>query len=209
MVDRFLGSVCFAVLSLFVYGSIAFGVTPSVRVAKNESSAKSQDEQDLKLAQAETLVLPLVDEHLVELKPLLAKLKAKQPSQYRDAILELAKTAKRVEWAREKSPQTYALEVEMLQAKTQVNLSVARLRVRDTADEREKLRLAVERLVTAEKDRLELLAEQAAVRAEKAIALQQQTKNRADEKAARAENDIDQLVRMMLRRAGLDTKKAK
>jgi len=154
----------------------------------------------------ETKVWRMVREHLPELRPMLQRLQADAPAQYRRAIVDLARSARRLETASRRDQTLYEIEVEALQAKTDVNLAVARLKVRDRQADRNKLRQAVTRVHQAEQRRAEYeveLLEQRLKRVESQLA---EARERLQSKRSDTESAVDSNFEMMLRRAGRGTK---
>ena len=96
--------------------------------------------------EVETAALELVRAHLPRLKMLLERLRADHPRQYKQAINDLARSARRLEVAKNRDERLFEIEVETLKAQSAVNLLTAKLKVRDNGAERKQLRKAVERL---------------------------------------------------------------
>ena len=92
----------------------------------------------------------LVETHLPELKSVLAHLRSQQPREYGLAIRDLAKSARRLEAAKNRDQRLYDIEVELLQAQSDAKLLTAKLKVRDNEPDRKQLREAVQRLQQAE-----------------------------------------------------------
>lgn len=119
--------------------------TDKARPKPGAKNAKPRVERDAELA-----ATTLVDSHLPELKSVLKHLRAEQPRQYNLAIRDLAKSAKRLEVAKNRDEELYDIEVELLQAHSAATLLTAKLKVRDDEPDRKHLRAAAERLRNAE-----------------------------------------------------------
>ena len=106
--------------------------------------------------------------HLPELDAVLARLRSDQSREYDRAIRDLAKSARKLEVARNRDEQLYDLEVELLKAQNQVNLLTAKLKVRDSQSDRDHLRSSAARLQQAQIARAEYDLEQCRDRYERA-----------------------------------------
>lgn len=155
-----------------------------------------------RLEQSEAVVLQLVRLHLPELRGMLERLRAEDPLQYRHAIDDLEKSARRLDTVRRRDEQLYEIEVRLLQAKTSVNLAIARLKIRDASADRQRLRDAITRLKHAEQQRAEYevqILEQRLARIEQQLT---EARLRSESKQADSVENIDTTYRNLLRRAG-------
>ncbi len=98
----------------------------------------------------EAVALNLVDTHLPELKSVMQRLRADEPRQYARAVADLARSAKKLEIARNRDQSLYEIEAEMLKAQNAASLLTAKLKVRDSESDRQRLRRAVSRLQQAQ-----------------------------------------------------------
>jgi hypothetical protein len=99
---------------------------------------------------SEAVAWKLVQDHLPELKSVLQRLRADESRQYNRAITDLARSAKKLEIARNRDEALYEIEAETLKAQNAVNLLTAKLKVRDNESDRQLLRHAVIRLQQAQ-----------------------------------------------------------
>jgi hypothetical protein len=119
----------------------------SLADAGNKPTPKSARPLD---RETEAKASALVEAHLPELKSVLKRLADDQPREYDRAIRDLAKSAKKLETAKNRDQRLFDLEVELLQAQTQVNLQTAKLKVRDSQSDRRRLKEAAKRLQQAQ-----------------------------------------------------------
>jgi hypothetical protein len=131
-------------------------VGPTVRsLADNNQRGKSTSESSAQDRTAvdkevEATARRLVHEHLNELKAVLERLRGDYPQQYKRAIADLAKSARKLEAAKNRDERLFDIEVESLKAQTSLDLLTAKLKVRDNEADRKLLRQAVERLQRAQ-----------------------------------------------------------
>lgn len=95
---------------------------------------------------AEDRVLAFVDDHQPELAKVLAHLERRKPDEYAKAIAELASTVAALETTKGKDERLHELELKAWQARTNVDLLVARwmaVRKKERADVEKKLHAAV------------------------------------------------------------------
>jgi hypothetical protein len=132
-------------------GSTADKAKPDkTKSAPGEKTAKAAVDRNAELAATE-----LVEIHLPELKTVLKHLRTQQPREYAVAIRDLAKSARRLEVAKNRDERLYDIEVELLQAQSDAKLLTAKLKVRDNEPDRRQLREATRRLQQAEIARVE------------------------------------------------------
>lgn len=117
-------------------------------------NAKQQTRNRELTSDNEQLALVLTREHLPQLTPLLQQLKIDQPRQYERAVMDLARSAKKLNIALKKDERLYQVELELLKADTEANLIAAKLKVRDRPQDRIKLRDAVVRLHAAKHQKM-------------------------------------------------------
>jgi hypothetical protein len=114
----------------------------------------------------ERLVITFVETHQPELAKVLAHLKTRKSEEYAKAVAELAPTVAKLGNTKTKDERLYELELEAWQARTRVDMLVARWmtsRRKDRADLEAKLREAVA-------DELEVRAEQLGYRKQRSAA---------------------------------------
>ncbi|MDA9934237.1 hypothetical protein N9B88_00575 [Rubripirellula sp.] len=117
-------------------------------VAQPQKSRPQVKNRELN-SHSEQLAMLLVSEHLPQLTPLLEQLKTDQTRQYERAIVDLARSAKKLNAAQKRDDRLFQVELELLKADTEANLIAARLKVRDKLQDRNKLQDAVARLHAA------------------------------------------------------------
>ncbi|MEO1524347.1 MAG: hypothetical protein AAFX06_02875 [Planctomycetota bacterium] len=118
--------------------------------AKQAADAKGNKNTRKRDTELEKIVLPMVENHLPDLKVLLDRLRKSQPKQYDNAIRDLSRYAKRLETARKRSEESFEVELEVVKAQSSANLLIARLRVRDNKKDREALKKATKQIHEAE-----------------------------------------------------------
>ncbi|NNE00667.1 MAG: hypothetical protein HKN47_25405 [Pirellulaceae bacterium] len=101
-------------------------------------------------ADQERAATELVQTHLPELTKLLDRLKQDDQRQYNLAIRDLAKSARRLDMAKNRDQEFYEIEVELLKTQSSIKLLTAKLKVRDNQADRESLRQAAQRFQDAE-----------------------------------------------------------
>ncbi len=99
--------------------------------------------------------MQLTSEHLPQLTPLLQQLRIDQTRQYERAVLDLARSARKLNAAQNRDERLFQVELELLKAETEANLIAAKLKVRDKLQDRNKLRNAVARLHSAKQVKME------------------------------------------------------
>ena len=121
---------------------------------KPESRKRVPERGTVKIDRAiELAATQLVDSHLPDLKNVLKHLRSNDLQQYNLAIRDLARSARKLELSKKRDQGLYDLEVELLQANSNVRLLTAKLKVRDDQSDRKRLREAVSRLHDAELQR--------------------------------------------------------
>lgn len=194
------------VIGIGIPGKFAAAMEPALTTAVKvlaDSGAKSKPKAtERPNRQTEAKAIALVENHLPQLTPVLERLRTDQPRQYERAIRDLAKSARRLELAKNRDEPLFEIEVELLQAQNEVNLLLAKLKVRDSEADRKQLRQAVERLHNAQVLRSQYDVDLFRKRAEK---IQQQLKA-AQERLNAKQTDIDAQIESsylgMLRKAG-------
>ena len=150
------GLVCCMLLvaPTLLYGENSESDSNTKNVVKPQKSSQPMKSHEL-ATESDQLALQLTREHLPQLTPLLKQLKIDQPRQYERAILDLARSARKLSVAQKRDKQLYQVELELLKADTEANLIAAKLKVRDKPQDRDKLRNAVIRLHTAKKHKMQ------------------------------------------------------
>lgn len=157
--------------------------------------------------ETEELALELVRVHLPELDVVLERLRADQSREYDRAIRDLAKSARKLELAKNRDEQLYDLEVELLKAQNQVNLLTAKLKVRDSQSDRDRLRSSAARLQQAQIACAQYDLEQFRERYERAKQQLDAAQERVEAKQSNADEQLEKSYLGMLRKAGREAKK--
>ena len=133
------------------------------RGARAKPRARSEDSgvRAKAFAERERVGLALVRQHEPSLMDLLVKLRRERPREYRRAVNDLWRTARRLERVREREPERYEAEIKAWRASTQVQLCLARFVMHETEQARRELEEAVRReydarlrLLKMDRDRL-------------------------------------------------------
>lgn len=169
------------------------------------------DDADSKRAlvdpESEKVVMELVQAHLPELTNVLKQLRSVQPQQYQVAIKDLSRAARKLELAKKRDPRLFDIEVELLQAEHQASLLMAKLKVRDSQSDRQKLRQAAERLQQAQIIRAQYdvdVFRQRVIRAEQQWEI---AKQRLESRQQDQETQLEKSFLSMLRKAGRDVQR--
>lgn len=159
MVERLiLGSILtlVATISTAAVSAVEARTTNERSVAENTANQKKKTpERPVGKTDSgeERAATQLVQSHLPDLKPVLDHLRSDDPRQYNLAIRDLAKSARRLETSKTRDQELYDIELELLQARSSVQLLTAKLKVRDNQSDRKSLRAAASRLQQAELSR--------------------------------------------------------
>ncbi|WP_372723452.1 hypothetical protein [Novipirellula sp.] len=157
----------------------------------------------------EAAAIALVNSQLPELEPLLDRLRANEPAQYHTAIRDLARSAKRLEAAKNRDPEIYEIESKLLQAQMHVKLLAAKLKVRDRQIDRETLREAVATLIQTEIKRAEAEIRYTKQRIERTQRQLAAAEERLEAKQQNFETYLDKNYQQLLRSAGRSKDKKK
>ncbi|MGI9466852.1 MAG: hypothetical protein ACR2OA_07010 [Rubripirellula sp.] len=169
-------------------------------VAQPQKSRQQTKNRELN-SQSEQLALQLVSEHLPQLTPLLQQLKIDQTRQYDRAIVDLARSAKKLNAAQKRDERLFQVELELLKADTETNLIAARLKVRDKLQDRDKLRDAVTRLHSARQIKMQYevdLLRKRLARDQALLAAAEQSLSAFKEESS---NSVDAVYLTLLRKA--------
>lgn len=153
-------------------------------------------------ALAEAAASNLVRNHLPELRGVLQRLRSDDPKQYKRAVADLARSAKKLEFAKNRDERLFEIEVENLQAQNSVNLLTAKLKVRDNDSDRHQLRRSLSRLQRAQLTRARYDVDVLQTRLQKT---KQQLQNAEQKLATKRENsdaDLEKSYTLFLRKAG-------
>lgn len=164
---------------------------------KNRDAAKANTRK--RNAEIEKSVLPMVENHLPDLKVLLDRLRKNQPRLYDTAIRDLAKYSKRLESAKKRSEAAYEVELEVVKAQSSANLLIARLRVRDNKKDRESLKEAAQQVHAAELAKIKFDHD---VLVERLTRMQKQVDASAKRLGDHEAKDADSIYTSYLRKAG-------
>jgi type III secretory pathway component EscV len=204
MMANFTRKTCLIGLGLCIV--IAVPTSLYSQDANKENAAKPQrSDQQTKNREltsgSEQLALQLTREHLPQLTPLLQQLKIDQPRQYDRAVVDLARTAKKLSIAQKRDKQLYQVELELLKADTEANLIAAKLKVRDKRQDRDKLRDAVIRLHAAKQKKMQYeveLLQKRLARDQALLATAEQNLSAFNEDSS---NTVDAVYLTLLRKA--------
>lgn len=198
-------SICLA-LALGLLANVVFATQPVVNSKSLAANSNSKPAAPSAIdPEAESKAIKLVQSHLPNLKEILRRLRENEPGEYAKAIRDLARSARKLEWAENRADGSFDLELELLKSQTEVNLLTARLQVRDNARDRKQLRVAAERLQSAQiakaKHDVQVLRERLA-RTQKQLNVAQQ---RLQERQTNAEEQLETTYSNLLRKAGRAT----
>lgn len=190
-----------AVISIGAAALVARPVeaTNSQRLASAGDTSAAEPAVD---SETEAKSLQLVETHLPELRPVLKRLRSKEPREYDRAIRDLAKSARKLELAKNRDERLYEIEVETLKAQNQVNLLTACLKVRDNQADRKRLREAAARLQQAQLVRARYDVELFRQRLERAQQQLDAAQGRLESKESDADEQLEKLYQVLLRKAG-------
>ena len=146
--------------------------------------------------------LELVQDHLPELKSVLQRLRADEPRQYNRAIIDLARSAKKLEVARNRDVTLFEIEAETLKAQNAVSLLTAKLKVRDNVSDRQLLRRAAIRLQEAQIARAQYDVESLTARLQRAKPQLDSAQQRLAARREVLDRDSEKAYLAALRKAG-------
>ncbi len=194
-------------LAGLAFSSIAVAVDSADKLANgNPDNSKSKTNASLDLG-LERAAIDLVTNQLPELAPVIQQLRKSHPDQYNNAIRDLARSARRLEAAKNRGEEIYEIEAALLKAQTHARLLTAKLKVRDRDSDRKELRAAVEAMVAIE---LELVQHEIRVTKQKIEKAKQQLSG-AEERLAEKQNHLDEHLEKtylnFLRKAGRNSEK--
>ncbi len=177
-------------------GQVIGADDPAPSKAEKKISQRKFDQEQ------ERGVLQMVHDHLPEIKVLLDQLREKEPRQYDAAIMNLAKSSRRLQAARKRGEAAFELEVQVVQAQSAINLLVAKLKVRDNQADRAALRDATQRLELAEFSRAKHDVAQMRSRLDKLQDQLQVAEKRLGEKQSQRDENIERAFQIYLRKSG-------
>lgn len=185
------------------------GLVNSASLANNTGNKRSTPAQDRSVQdrnaldrEAEAKAIRMVESHLPELNPILQRLREKEPREYAKAIRDLARSEKKLELASHRNDGSFEIEVEWLQAQTEVNLLSARLKVRDNARDRKQLKTAVTRLQNAQVAKAEHEVKVFRDRLARAQKLLDAAEQRLKTKQENSDDQIEKMYTGLIRKAG-------
>jgi membrane-associated HD superfamily phosphohydrolase len=150
----------------------------------------------------------LVSSHLPSLKSVLERLREDQPREYDRAVRDLARSARKLDSAKSRDERLYELELELLQAQTDAALLTAKLKVRDNAADRRRLKNAAARLQQAQISRSEYDIAMYKQRLERTQQLLKAAEEKLAKKQQNREEAVEKSYSAMLRKAGRDSGKS-
>ena len=177
-------------------GQVIGADDPAPSKAEKKISQRKFDQEQ------ERGVLQMVHDHLPEIKVLLDQLREKEPRQYDAAIMNLAKSSRRLQAAQKRGEAAFELEVQVVQAQSAINLLVAKLKVRDNQADRAALRDATQRLELAEFSRAKHDVAQMRSRLDKLQDQLQVAEKRLGEKQSQRDENIERAFQIYLRKSG-------
>lgn len=177
--------------SVAISGSATIGPLAEKRVA-SDTSEPSTDQ----------VALRLVRQYLPELEPMLDRLRQSDAKQFKRATAELARWSRRLELAQKRDQRLYEIEVESLKAEAEVNLLTARLKVRDDAADRERLKTAMARLQQAKLARGQYDVEMLTVKMKRVQQQLKTARERLQTMRSNVNDDPDAAYVDQLRKAG-------
>lgn len=167
-----------------------------------QTLAKPSNRDPVDLALIENEVLAMVKAHLPEFEVLLDRLRQRQPEQYKRAVRSLARSARRLKAAKKRSPAMFELEVASVKANSNVNLLVAKLKVRESQADRDSLREAIATLHRATASRARYDVELLEMRLERAQKQLDAARERFSAKQSLDQEDVETQFANLLRKAG-------
>lgn len=175
---------------------------------KSTNPVAATTERETEKRETERIVQQLVQVHLPELTKVLSQLRSVQPQEYDRAIKDLAKAARKLEIAQNRDQRLFEIEVELLQAEHHASLLTAKLKVRDSESNRERLREAAKRLQQAQIARAEYEVEALRQRLARSQQQLESAVARLETRKSEAEDQLEKSFSSMLRKAGRDTKRS-
>lgn len=147
-------------------------------------------------------VLQMVNNHLPDIRILLDQLREKEPRQYDLAIRNLAKSSRRLQAAKNRSEESFELEVHVIQAQSAINLLIAKLKIRDRKSDRKALLEATKQFQTAELARYE---HELALQQSRLAKMKEQVatgEKRISDKRSKMDEIIEKSFKSYLRKSG-------
>ena len=175
-----------------------------VRPTQNAATDSADSKTLRSHAEKESIALKLVKDHLPQLRPILRNLRQGHPQAYQKALADLNKSAQRLESAKRRGTVLFKIELAVLQAKTEVDLLTAKLKVRDDSSDRKQLRKAIADLNHAELQQAEYNVQAAQNRLSQIEKQLQAAQRRLEEKQTQPDQQIEKSFRKSLRKAGRD-----
>ncbi|MDG2220817.1 MAG: hypothetical protein P8L85_05520 [Rubripirellula sp.] len=201
-----------AALCPFIILTISLGLLTNVLLAtppKNhaETTAEGNDKQIASKPtqidkESEAKANQLVAIHLPELKNILRRLRESEPQEYAKAIHDLARSARKLEIAKNRTNGGFEVELQLLKSQTEVNLLTARLRVRDSSRDRKQLRSALTRFQTAQFERTKYEVQTLRDRLERTQKLLASAEQRLESKQQLSTEQFEKNYLRLIRKAG-------
>jgi hypothetical protein len=191
---------------LLSLGADAFGTRPSSPRSLADTTQRTKPNQLAPPSEVdrktEAAALKLVQDHLPELKGVLHRLRADEPRQYNRAISDLARSAKRLEVAKNRDVALFEIEAETLKAQNAVSLLTAKLKVRDNESDRQLLRRAAVRLQQAQIARAQYDVDSLQARLRRTKQQLESAQQRLDGRREELDHDSEKSYLAALKRAG-------
>lgn len=156
--------------------------------------------------QTETKAMELVRMHLPELGSVLQRLRSDRSPEYDRAVRDLARSARKLEAAKNRDERLYDLEVELLKSQNEVNLLTAKLKVRDSERDRKLLHSGAGRLQQAQFARDEYYVQLYRQRLERFQNQLEATEAKVRANKENPEQKLEKSYLSLLRKAGRDQK---
>lgn len=163
-------------------------IPPLAQAGKSDRPTK---QEEAKQREGEQRTLEFVGQHQPELLELLEFMKKKQPSQYQQALREMARTQQRLEGLALRDKELHAVELELWNIRSKLRLIAARIPVVQEK-KREALREELEQLVAQEVDQNLAKLKIQRARTETQLA-------NINKQITRSETELDQVVAAALK----------
>ena len=144
----------------------------------------------------------LVDEYLPQLKPLLDSLRSRKNRAYQKAVNDLARSARRIAKIKERDPELFRIELDLLQSKTQADLLAAKLKLRESSVDRADLKSVSKHLIDARITRLKYQSTLLEKRLATTKRQLDSTNKQIDAVETSKSESVNTLYQQFLRRAG-------
>ena len=145
-----------AVALLCILAGNSFAADQAKKSTGGKGGIEEASGRNDSVADADSPGVQLTRQHLAELLPLLSHLRTHEPGQYEKAIRELDRAAKRLETQQRRGGEFYDMALRQWQSRGRIDLLKAKLRVRPSESDRERLLSEMRSLREVEVQRLRL-----------------------------------------------------